>query len=243
MNYSFDTEHATRFGVDEAIVLQNLIYWISKNKANGINQHAGSTWTYSSASAFEKLFPFWNARKISRILASLESQGVIQCGNFNKVAYDRTKWYSLVDESPFVRIDTWNNQNRPIDSLDVSNRITESVEPIPDINTDSKPDENNISQKLTCNSEIAFESFWKAYPKKVGKQAARKAWQAKANADRPSTAEVIKAVMNQKESQQWTENNGRFIPNPATWINRHGWHDEQDTEKATGSYYDETKVF
>jgi len=243
MNYSFDTSHAVQFGVDEAIVLHNLIYWISKNKANGTNEHAGRTWTYSSASAFAKLFPFWNARKSSRILGSLEDQQIIQSGNFNKVAYDRTKWYSLVDESPFVKIDTWKNANCPMDALDVSNGMTESVQPIPDKNTYSKPDENKEKKSPSQKSEIDFDQFWSAYPKKTGKQTARKAWIAKANKSKPSIEAIIAAVNTAKESKQWTEDSGRFIPNPSTWLNRHGWDDEADTEKATGSYYDQSKVF
>jgi hypothetical protein len=238
MNYSFNTEHACAFGVEEAIVLHNLVYWIAKNKANGINEHQGRTWTYSSASAFEKLFPFWNARKISRILASLESQGVILSGNFNKVAYDRTKWYALADESPFVRIDTWKNANCPMDSLDLSNRSTGSVQPIPDINTN-----RNTDSKPDVSVSDDFDQFWSAYPKKVGKQAARKAWSAKVNKSKPAIEDIIAAVNAAKESKQWQDESGRYIPNPSTWINRHGWHDEADTEKATGSYYDQSKVF
>jgi hypothetical protein len=103
--------------------------------------------------------------------------------------------------------------------------------------------ESDISKRSPTGSEIAFECFWKSYPKKIGKQAARKAWSAKANKSKPSTAEIIKAVTTAKDSPQWAEASGRFIPNPATWLNRHGWDDEADTEKATGSYYDQNKVF
>ena len=30
----------------------------------------------------------------------------------------------------------------------------------------------------------------------------------------------------QKGSRQWRENNGQFIPNPATWLNQGRWEDE-----------------
>ena len=70
-----------------------------------------------------------------------------------------------------------------------------------------------------------FDEFWKAYPKKVGKEAARKAF----TKIRP-TAELFKVMLDgierSKKSQQWQEEHGRFIPNPATWLNQGRWDDE-----------------
>lgn len=68
-----------------------------------------------------------------------------------------------------------------------------------------------------------FDEFWERYPRKVGKEAARKSY-AKVPADvRPS---LISAVENQKLSEQWTKEGGRFIPNPATWLNQGRWGDK-----------------
>lgn len=69
-----------------------------------------------------------------------------------------------------------------------------------------------------------FDEFWKAYPKKVGKEAARKAW-VKAKG-KPSVLEIIAALDKQKNSEQWKRNSGQFIPNPATWLNQGRWADE-----------------
>jgi len=70
---------------------------------------------------------------------------------------------------------------------------------------------------------VAFESFWTAYPKKTGKKAALKAWQA-AN-DKPELAQLIAAVQKQAQSEQWRKDGGQFIPNPATWLNQGRWDD------------------
>jgi len=68
----------------------------------------------------------------------------------------------------------------------------------------------------------AFDRFWDVYPKKVGKDAARKAFaKVKVQAD-----DLITAVETQKQSAQWKKNNGQFIPNPATWLNQGRWDDE-----------------
>jgi hypothetical protein len=69
-----------------------------------------------------------------------------------------------------------------------------------------------------------FVSFWSAYPKKIGKGAAETAWKkAKVNGH---LSEVLSALDSQKRSDQWTRDNGQYIPNPATWINQRRWEDD-----------------
>ena len=99
MEYSFDVEHATKYGVEEAVVLKNILYWIAKNQANGRHFYEGRTWTYNSISAYQELFPFWSVKQIRRIIDSLIKQNVVLKGNFNPNAYDQTLWYAVVDET------------------------------------------------------------------------------------------------------------------------------------------------
>lgn len=73
-----------------------------------------------------------------------------------------------------------------------------------------------------CYARGAFETFWKAYPRKVGKDAARRAF---AKVKVPVET-LVAAVEAQKASTQWTKDNGQFIPNPATWLNQGRWEDE-----------------
>lgn len=80
--------------------------------------------------------------------------------------------------------------------------------------------------------DISFDRFWSCYPKKVGKAAAQKAW-GRLNGKRPDIEVVITKLEELKASDQWTEQNGRFIPNPATWLNRGGWDDEVCVETTT----------
>ena len=69
---SFNTKFASEYGIEEAIMIENLSYWIEKNAANNKHYHDGRFWTYNSAEAFTKLF-------------------------FNESAYDRTRWYAFTD--------------------------------------------------------------------------------------------------------------------------------------------------
>lgn len=73
--------------------------------------------------------------------------------------------------------------------------------------------------------EQRFNDFWAAYPKKVAKGAAYKAWK-RLKPSQELTNKIISAIEEQKRSEQWTKEGGRFIPNPATWLNAERWEDE-----------------
>lgn len=156
MNYSFDSGHAVAYGVDEAIMLSNIIFWIRKNKVNGKHLHDGRTWTYNSASAFADLFPFWNEKQVRRIIDSLLNQGVIVAGTYNKSKMDRTRWFAVVCEEML---------DLPIREDATSDTGT----PIPDSkHTDSKPIPNVIDKSITTDGSEAPTKVGKPAPKKVG---------------------------------------------------------------------------
>ena len=48
MVYSFDSRIAELYGVDEAVFIHNLYFWISKNIANGHQYRDGKFWTYNT---------------------------------------------------------------------------------------------------------------------------------------------------------------------------------------------------
>lgn len=73
--------------------------------------------------------------------------------------------------------------------------------------------------------DAAFERFWEAYPKKVDKKGARRSF-AKVKAPLET---LLQAVEQQKQSRQWQEDNGRFIPNPTTWLNQERWETTLET--------------
>ena len=110
MEHSFDVGAAERYGVDEAIILRALVFWIKKNKSNGRHQHevevegkkVTRTWTYNSAAAWSKIFPYWTQWQVERILLSLKKQGVVLTGHFAEESFDRSLWYALVDEEGWV---------------------------------------------------------------------------------------------------------------------------------------------
>lgn len=72
-----------------------------------------------------------------------------------------------------------------------------------------------------------FEHFWRAYPRKVAKASARKAW-FKLKPSPELQAVILDAVARHSRQDQWTKDKGKFIPHPATWLNGERWEDETD---------------
>ena len=97
MEFHFNAELATAYGVDGAIFLHAMAFWVAKNQANGRHFHEGRTWTYNTLEALTKLFPFWSKRQIERITGRLREQGALLSGNFSEDKTDRTLWYALSD--------------------------------------------------------------------------------------------------------------------------------------------------
>lgn len=90
-----------------------------------------------------------------------------------------------------------------------------------------EPSRVKPSREIALVVSHDFETFWHTYPKKVGKDAALKSW----NKAKPFLDDVLNALYWQKESEQWKRENGKYIPNPSTYINQGRWKDEAPVEE------------
>ncbi len=70
-----------------------------------------------------------------------------------------------------------------------------------------------------------FNEFWRTYPKKADKIYCRKIWASLDFSD-GLFEKMLTALAWQKHSRQWTKDDGDFIPNPSTWLNRGKWDDQ-----------------
>ncbi len=153
--FTFSRIDAEQYGVDGAVMLHHIRYWVAKNEANDHNYRDGKYWTYNTQSALAQLFPYWSARKVGRILSKLEEEGAIESGNYNDKKYDRTKWFTLsngIDKTGDVHLSKLTNAN------------TEIVEPIPDNNQRTKHNTNIV---YPWDSELFKKTWdiWKQYKK------------------------------------------------------------------------------
>lgn len=160
MNHSFNIEYAEKYGIEEAIIIEHLIFWIKKNKANEKHNHENRTWTYNSAKAFTSLFPYMSESKIRRVLDSLIEKGIIIKGNYNKLNYDRTIWYAFQDEEAFVKMNKCISRKCEMDMPKMGNGFPENERTIPDINTDINTDNINKERDKQV-FDIGMEVFEK----------------------------------------------------------------------------------
>lgn len=82
---------AELIGLNEAIVLQQIHYWLNNSK----HKYDGKTWIFNSYPEWQKQFPFWSLITIKRTIYSLEKQNLLLIGNYNKAKFDKTKWYTI----------------------------------------------------------------------------------------------------------------------------------------------------
>lgn len=127
MIYQIDSKVAKDVGFVGAILFWHIAFWIKKNKANGKNFYDGEYWTYSSVKGFSEYFEDLTEAQILQGLKNLIAKGYLKTGEYNKVRYDRTKWYA------FGKIGKSIYENSQMSFVKIS-------KPIPDIKTD-----NNIS--------------------------------------------------------------------------------------------------
>lgn len=151
----FNAEVACVVGVNGAIMMQNIAFWVEKNRANEKNFHDGKYWTYNSVTAFAKIFRFWTERQIRRILDNLERDGYIATGNYNKNVFDMTKWYTLTEKGEelmnveIIKTEPATPTGKTVRHIEPnsqahltkrSSTTDRTVRPIPDNKPDNKPD-------------------------------------------------------------------------------------------------------
>lgn len=150
MKHVFDVDIATKYGVAEAIILENIYFWILHNKANNKSFYEGRYWTFNSAKAFAELFPYYTSKQIRKALDKLRDEGILLTGNFNKMPMDRTLWYSLSDEGEkLFNNDKCINQNGQMHLPKKGNAFPQNGTPIPYINEDINKDNNTAEELLS----------------------------------------------------------------------------------------------
>lgn len=152
---SFDTDVALDVGINAAIIYRNIQYWCEKNRANEQNEYDGLFWTYNSISAFGKQFPYMSEKQIRTALKVLEDKQYIRSGIFNKAQYDRTKWYADIRDQKGKCICPAGQMDLPLGA----NGFVPEGEPIPDINTNIKTNNNMKERKKEKTFDEIMDSF------------------------------------------------------------------------------------
>ena len=156
-------ELAFAIGLNNAIVLQQIHYWVTINERAKKTFRVGYYWTYNSYDAWRRQFPFWSVSTIKRIFMELEADGYITTGNYNRLAIDRTKWYRvnydkldervIVTQSAFVEL-TMDGSNPDPGRLNLTS-------PLPEITTEITT-ENRVMEIWTESLELLKDQVSKS---------------------------------------------------------------------------------
>ena len=234
MNYLLDSqplllipELAKAIGINEALVLQQVHYWLNKSP----HIIDGRAWVYNTIDQWNEQFCFFPKRTLERVFQSLADKKILlKTNKFNKMRMDRTNWYSIdydqlsemvesscqnsVSEPPILR-----EQYRQNDTNNTANLALAITREYTEITTEIKKTiQKAASPKATLDS---FDQFWESYPRKTAKANAQKSW-AKINPD--DIPEIMAGLEKYKRCKQWQDVN--YIPHAATWLNGKRWTDE-----------------
>ena len=222
MAHQFEADIAVEYGVNAAVLFQNISFWCAKNKANGHNYFDGRYWTYNSRRAFTELFPYLSERQIKTAIDKLVDDGMLVTGCYNRDPRDRSLWYA-VTEKGWCKV-----QNRIVHYTEMSNAQGEDVTPLPDSKPISiKPDKKHTPRKRADSDFSAgFMEFWKLYPRKVAKPTAHRAWLKTGADDSKALKDSIIADIRRRVNGEWNDKDVQYIPHPSTYLNQRRWEDE-----------------
>ncbi len=224
---------AIKYGLEEAIFLDSIIYWWRTNRDNQRNFEQGRFWTYNTMKTYAERFPWWTEAQLRRIIGRCKDKGALLVGNFNEDQRDRTLWYSPSDEllalygEISAPCNCANEQMQVPEQADSSDENSEALPCNYHVATDIPPSIPQKGDKVGDTVSL-FEKFWELYPKKKGKEKAQRAWQ-RLKPDERLYQLMTSALELDKQSETWCRENGRFIPYPASWLNGRRWEDEHQT--------------
>lgn len=111
--------------------------------------------------------------------------------------------------------------------------ISESLSLTPSLSGDSGDSDGERERKSD------FDVFWDAYPRKEAQSAALKAWADAVEAGDirfGDGAVIASAVERSKQTSQWQQEDGRFIPMPARYLSERRWRDQPAEIPGAGSF-------
>ncbi|KFN88988.1 replication protein [Tetragenococcus halophilus] len=144
---------AKEIGLNEAIFIQQLHYWLNGKSAK---LRDGKTWVYNTYEDWQEQFPFWSVPTIKRIVNKLREKKLIITKNYNKFKYDKTLWYSInYDELHKIEQSSYQ-----IDTIEEDKKTP----PIPEITseiTNNTGQQNKFAYLLSRSKELSNKQIYK----------------------------------------------------------------------------------
>lgn len=126
---------ATAIGLNEAIFLQQLHYWLLKSN----HIYDDHVWIYNTYEGWKEQFPFWSIPTIRRVINNLRNMDLIIATNeYNQRSFDNTLWYTIrYDVLSSVEISRRSDQNDQMERSNRSDHVIKMITPIPENTTEN----------------------------------------------------------------------------------------------------------
>jgi len=208
-SHMFSVEVAKKIGVEKAIIIQNIAYWMEYHKSNNKHVIDGKVWIYTTSKAMSDIMPYFSQQKIKRLLKQMVEDGTLEAGNFNKTKFDRTIWYTIIDQEVV--------QFYKLQCSELNNGMRESEPPIPNVSTDvdvdkEKTKEKDLFEQFPMDHELeAFEEFWKLYERKGSKKKSLAYWKKLTHNERTQAIDCLEFYFKERPEKQYRKDAERFL--------------------------------
>lgn len=260
--HAFNVGHAAIYGIEEALLIQSLAWWLEKNRAEERNVDEGRTWTYNTYEQIAEGFPYLSKEKVRRAILSLVEQGVLL-----KRHGDRCVWLAFADEAAFLCPPPPDKPkggsskvNAEIGRANSDFATCNKVSTVPDqLLTKNPPIPPARGNELDLGlpppepqakpfDEALWKRFWQVYPPREGDRT-HKAARAKfiALVQKGADPEKIiagakryRAFMDAKvgydEQKRQKGTGGPFVARAISWLNGEAWENPWEVTFAPGEF-------
>lgn len=155
--------------LNEAIILQQIHYWININTKAQKNKKDGFYWTYNTYAEWQVQFPFWSLNTIIRAIKKLELENYIISANYNSLPQDHTKWYRL-NYDVINRLPNLGRLSTQSDEATYPKRVEDlpnMVKALPETTTKTTP-EIITDSGVSTPTEFNVKNVIRAYESNIG---------------------------------------------------------------------------
>lgn len=124
-----------------------------------------------------------------------------------------------------------NEYNLSKNALHCNNLVTNCNADVTNCNTDvtnCNTEKREEIEKREDKREEMFEAFWNLYPKKLNRKQCFTAF-CNIKGLKNEYPRIIEALKQDRESEQWQRDYGKFIPYPLTWLHQERWKRQIET--------------
>ncbi|MBN9413743.1 MAG: hypothetical protein J0H12_07500 [Candidatus Paracaedimonas acanthamoebae] len=145
---------ARKIGLNEAIVLQQMHYWLHRNRDKSRNSHR----VYNTSEQWQKQFPFWSIDTLRRTIVSLKSQGLIIDTKVNQKKPNQCFGYTINYEA-LENIKACNNRTGQNDTIEETLRTSDRSKMTRSIVTIC-PEQIDTIEDNRCSASHGYKEYF-----------------------------------------------------------------------------------